>query len=205
MARREPKVRDTRERVLAAALAEFAEKGLQAASIEDIAARAELTKGAVYYYFSDKDDLAGDLQAALWQRLGRHARAELDPNAGALENLKGAFRSFLSALSDEAEARFFLRDCWASPSLDQAGRRTHETGVELVRALLEQGVESGELAAGVDVDAAARLLLGVFAEATLHILTTRQVEPTMEVVARMVDALAADDRARRRRLAGVAR
>lgn len=205
MARREPKVRDTRERVLAAALAEFAEKGLQAASIEDIAARAQLTKGAVYYYFADKDDLAADLQAQLWQRLGKQASADLDPGRGALENLKQALRSFLAALDDEAEARFFLRDCWASPILDQPGRATHESGVELVRQLLTTAQASGELAADVDVDAAARVLLGVFAEATLHILTTRQIEPTMEVVARMVDALGAGDRTRRRRLVGVAR
>jgi TetR/AcrR family acrAB operon transcriptional repressor len=199
MARREPKARDTRERVLAAALAEFAARGLHAASIEDIAARAELTKGAVYYYFADKDDLAGDLQAELWQRLGRQARADLDPRAGALDQLKQAFRSFLGALDDEAEARFFLRDCWASPALDPAGRRTHEAGVDMVRALLERGIASGELAAELDADAAARVLLGAFAEATLHILTSGQIDPTMDVVARLVDALGAGDRSRRPR------
>lgn len=205
MARREPKVRDTRERVLAAALAEFAEKGLQGASVEDIAARAAVTKGAVYYYFADKDDLAADLQGQLWQRMGERARADLDPTAGALDNLKQALRSFLVAIPDEAEARFFLRDCWTTPILDQPGRATHESGVELVRQLLTRAQRSGELADGVEVEPAARLLLGVFAEATLHILTSGAVEPTMEVVARMVDSLGAGDRSRRRRLVGAAR
>lgn len=206
MARREPKVRDTRERVLTAALAEFAEKGLQAASIEDIAARAGLTKGAVYYYFTDKEDLAADLQAQLWKRMGDRASADLDPHAPALENVKRTMRSFLTALPDEAEARFFLRDCWGSPILDQPGRATHESGIALMHQQLAKAQQSGELAEGLDVDAAARLLLGVFAEATLHILTSGAVEPTMEVVERMVDALGAPERSRRsRRLVGSAR
>jgi TetR/AcrR family acrAB operon transcriptional repressor len=205
MGRREPKVRDTRERVLVAALAEFAERGLQAASVEDIAARAGLTKGAVYYYFSDKHDLAADLQAQLWERLGREANRDIDPAAGTLENLERAFGSFLAALQDEAEARFFLRDCWATPALEVAGRREHESGVGLVRRHLAAGIESGELAAEIDADAAARVLLGVFAEATLHILTSGQVEATMEVVVRMIHSLAAPDRARRPRRFAVVR
>lgn len=199
--RREPKVRDTRERVLAAALAEFAERGYQSASIEDIAARANLTKGAVYYYFSDKDDLAADLQAELWDRLGRDANAQLELDASTLENLKRAFRAFLGALQDHAEARFFLRDCWAVPALGIAGRREHETGVAMVRSLLEEGVARGELVI-LDPEAAARVLLGAFAEATLHILTTGDAEATVEVVERMIDALAVPGSTSRRRRSG---
>ncbi len=190
MGRREPRVRDTHERVLAAALAEFAERGYQGASIEDIAARAELTKGAVYYYFSDKDDLAADLQAELWDRLGREANARLDPAGSTAEHLKAAFRAFLTSLQDQAEARFFLRDCWAVPALEASGRRTHERGVALVRSVLDAGMARGELAV-LDPDAAARVLLGAFAEATLHILTTGDLDATVEVVDRVIEALAA--------------
>ncbi len=190
-------VRDTRERVLAAALAEFAEQGYQGASIEDIAARAGLTKGAVYYYFSDKDDLAADLHAELWERLGRDANARFDPAASALENLKRVLRAFLASLEDHAEARFFLRDCWAVPALVIAGRREVETGVALVRFLLVEGMARGELAV-LDPEAAARVLLGAFTEATLHILTTGDAEATVEVVERMIDALAAPGSATRR-------
>ncbi len=202
MARRQPVVRDTRERVLAAALAEFSERGLAASSIEDIAERAGVTKGAVYYYFADKYDLAGDLQAQLWQRLGQQALAGIDPSAGALDRLDSAFRSFLGALDGQAEARFFLRDCWANPALDQAGRRTHEGGVALVTDLLTAGIDSGELAGDIDADAAARVLLGAFAEATLHILTSGEVESTMRVVARMIASLGAQNRTRHRRPVG---
>ncbi len=185
--RRVPTLRNTRERVLAAAQVEFVARGLHAASIEDIAARAGLTKGAVYYYFNDKEDLAADLQAELWNRLRHEAGGHIDPAAGALENLQRAFAAFLSALDDAAEARFFLRDCWATP----AARREHEHGVDVVRALLVDGIESGDLSAQLDPEATARVLLGAFAEATLHILTSGELDATLNVVTRMITSLAA--------------
>lgn len=43
--------------IIDAAVLEFIEKGYDAASMESIAARAGLTKGGLYYYFSGKDDI----------------------------------------------------------------------------------------------------------------------------------------------------
>jgi AcrR family transcriptional regulator len=48
---------DTRRRVLEAALAVFSEKGFSAASVEEIAARAGFTRGALYSNFADKEAL----------------------------------------------------------------------------------------------------------------------------------------------------
>ena len=43
--------------LLDAALAEFFEKGFEAARLEDIAARAGVTKGTIYLYFHSKEDV----------------------------------------------------------------------------------------------------------------------------------------------------
>jgi len=45
------------EELITAALAVFGERGFHAASIEDVAARAGVSKGTVYLYFASKDDL----------------------------------------------------------------------------------------------------------------------------------------------------
>src|ERR1700710_1895610 len=47
----------TKERLVEAAIKEFAEFGLSGARVERIAERAEINKQAIYYYFRDKDDL----------------------------------------------------------------------------------------------------------------------------------------------------
>lgn len=57
----EPKWRRRKEarpgEIVAAALAVFAEKGFAAARLDDIAARAGVSKGALYLYFETKQDL----------------------------------------------------------------------------------------------------------------------------------------------------
>ncbi len=47
----------TRTRVLAAALEVFAERGIAASSVSEVAAAAGMTKGAVYSNFASKDEL----------------------------------------------------------------------------------------------------------------------------------------------------
>jgi AcrR family transcriptional regulator len=51
----------SRERILAAALEVFAEKGYEAASISDVTTRAEVSRGLVTYYFANKQLLAAEL------------------------------------------------------------------------------------------------------------------------------------------------
>lgn len=47
----------TRERILAAASHTFARKGYQAASLDEVAQFAGMTKGAIYWHFRSKNDL----------------------------------------------------------------------------------------------------------------------------------------------------
>lgn len=52
-----PRRTQTRERLMDAAVALFAEKGVLGASVEEICERAEFTRGAFYSNFADKDEL----------------------------------------------------------------------------------------------------------------------------------------------------
>jgi AcrR family transcriptional regulator len=51
----------SRERILAAALEVFAEKGFHNATISDITARAGVSRGLITYYFPGKQDMAEEL------------------------------------------------------------------------------------------------------------------------------------------------
>lgn len=55
------KASQSRARILKAAEAVFAEKGFTAAGVEEIAARAGVTKPLIYYYFKGKEELLGGL------------------------------------------------------------------------------------------------------------------------------------------------
>jgi AcrR family transcriptional regulator len=190
MARRDPKPRDSKERILAAALALFGERGYVATSVDDIAARAGLTKGALYYYFHDKEDIARDLHHAFWTRVKAQAARAVEPGGDTLANLRRAFDAFLGALQRVSDAHFFLRQFWAVPPLEAVGRLEREASLGMIEALLRTGVARGELAP-LDPKALARVLGGAFSEATLHVLTTGRSAEATAVVHRLIDALAA--------------
>ena len=78
--------------IVEAAMAVFAEKGFAAAKIDEIAARAGVSKGAVYLYFATKENL---FHAVVSQGVG--------PNLAVLEQMaaahQGPFRDLIGGLA----------------------------------------------------------------------------------------------------------
>lgn len=181
---------ETRARILGVALELFAEQGFAAVTMEEIAESAGVTKGAVYYWFADKDDLGRDLQHDLYERLTATALAEFDSGSDIVANMRHAFDTFLQALGTIGQARFFLRDAWNIPALDEGGRRDQEQAVVLVQGVLAAAMARGEIVR-LDPEALSRVLLGAWVEATLHVLTTGRREPTVAVVEHLIDSLQA--------------
>jgi len=189
---RVPRGQQTRDEILAAALREFAARGYQAVTVEEIAAAAGVTKGAVYHWFTDKDDLGRELQHQLYDRMRATTAATYHPDGDLLSDMTRAFQVWLTTVGDLGEARFFLRDAWVIPALDEGGRADHEAAVELVRDVLSRAVDRGELVE-VDPEATARILMGAWAEATLYVLRTGRRAEAVTVIERLVGALRPTD------------
>ncbi|HTZ09471.1 MAG TPA: TetR/AcrR family transcriptional regulator [Acidimicrobiales bacterium] len=179
---------ETRHRIMTVALELFAQRGFAAVTMEDIAEGAEVTKGAVYYWFADKDDLGRDIQDDLYRRLAAVAMDEFDPEGDVLANLGLAFDAFLRAVGTLGHARFFLRDAWTIPALDEGGRRHQADTAALVRGVLDVAVARGEIAP-FDTEVLARILLGAWVEATLLVLETGRRQATVAVVEHLVESL----------------
>jgi AcrR family transcriptional regulator len=73
--------------IIEAAVEEFARRGFAATRLEDVAERAGVTKGTVYFYFKDKEEL---FKAA--------ARSSLIPVVGEIEGLDASFEGSAEAL-----------------------------------------------------------------------------------------------------------
>ena len=79
----------TRERILAAALAEFSTKGLAGSRVDAIARRARVNKRMLYHYFGNKDDLFREImRRKLDERAAWAAASPDDPG----ETLRFWFR-----------------------------------------------------------------------------------------------------------------
>ena len=199
MAKREP--RQTKDKILDAALRVFAERGYRETSIDEIAARAGVTKGAVYYWFEDKDDLVLDLHHRVFERLAAEASASIDPAGDVTVILEAGFGAFLRALGGAGVARFFLRDVANLPAIEVASRGFTEQWREMIVGYLQDGMRRGEIAP-VNADAAARVLIGAYNEATLYVLETGDEAGARDAVGRTVRAFAAADRSKKREPAG---
>lgn len=75
---------ERQRKILEAARAVFVARGLEAATMDDVAARAELSKGALYLYFANKDDLLAALLIAPLDELVMRFQTESEaPATGA--------------------------------------------------------------------------------------------------------------------------
>ena len=72
MARQQERARRTRAAIVEAAAVEFARRGYAAASVNTILEGSHATKGAMYFHFESKEDLA---RAVLAEALGKYTEA----------------------------------------------------------------------------------------------------------------------------------
>ncbi|CAG0997591.1 HTH-type transcriptional regulator MtrR [Burkholderiales bacterium] len=175
---REQTKHETREALVAAALAEFGRHGLDAPSLDAICARAGFTRGAFYVHFRNRDEL---VVAAMERVLG----AFLDAIIGTgdepqdLETTLTRFAGALFAMADPRFAQPRAEAIGAVPlhRLLEACHRSavvRERFVGLVRDAIERlekaaasGKGGGRVRADVDSGSLATMLaalaLGVFA------------------------------------------
>jgi AcrR family transcriptional regulator len=99
-----------RQKILAAALDLFGERGYEATSIAEIGTRAEITKSVLYHYFSSKADLYSAIVDAQSRELVEYVAAALpaDPDSPRLRAGVEAYLDFLAARP--AAWRLLLRD-----------------------------------------------------------------------------------------------
>ncbi len=90
---------NTRQRLLKAALAMFAAKGVDASTVEDITERADLGKGTFYRHFTSKQALL----VALAESTVHHLVSQMRAAAGTPKNLDEALTAVL-----KAHASFFM-------------------------------------------------------------------------------------------------
>jgi len=105
--------RHAREELLTAALQVFARRGYDQAGVDEIAAEAGYSKGALYWHFSGKEDL---LTALLDERIDAPARemVELLQSAPPDRDMSvEAARAFARRLREQREAVLLDREYWS--------------------------------------------------------------------------------------------
>jgi AcrR family transcriptional regulator len=184
--------RANRARILAAAVALFAERGIDA-EMREIAERAGLAVGTVYNHFPSKDDLiVAVIHDALVEVEQAAERASAEPDA------VPAIRTFLSLGLTVAE-RYGALMAAMSEGRMAAHKEAHDnlrlaTVAQRVGGIVTRGVADGTFRADLDVEIATAVLWSVFLPWTLTEL--RRTRDTDQIVAALMTIFLDGARAR---------
>jgi TetR/AcrR family transcriptional regulator len=146
--RRQPEA--SRDAILQAALAEFAQEGLAGARMDAIAASASVNKALLYYYFHDKESLYGAVLDRFFLRLTERVMSELDGAAPRGERiLRYACAHFDCVAESPHYARLFQGELMSagrggSPHVTRIAESYIRPIAMRVSELLQQGTASGE-------------------------------------------------------------
>ena len=166
--RREAEARATRETLIEAALGLFTERGYATVGTEEIAARAKLTRGALYHHFEDKRDLFRAVfqrvEGDLMEGIGARMEGVDDP----WELMLAGMRAFLDACEEPAVKQIALTDAPAVLGWKEWREIDNRHGLGLTRAALEGAVAAGVLRP-IAVEPMAHLLVAALSEAAFVI------------------------------------
>lgn len=132
----------TRERLLAAAAAEFAARGFAGASVDRIARAARVNKAMIYYHFQSKAalyrEILRDMFAAVDRRVQATLVSEMDP--------ADKIRAFVDAIALEAEARPHFPPTWFREIAEEGAHLDEKTTahignvVKALGSIIREGV-----------------------------------------------------------------
>ncbi len=153
-----------RETIKAEALKMFAERGVDAVSVQDIATACDMAKPNLYAHFRSKDDLVRDLFEQGYRDYGRQMNEVVSAEFTFSERLNRLVR-LVCRLHDEDHLRF--RFLLMSQHANLPGARLGETNpVEIVIRLVTDAMAAGEIPARDPVLVAASIVGLVLQPAT---------------------------------------
>jgi AcrR family transcriptional regulator len=175
----------TRAELMRVARALFAERGYAGVGTEEIVARANVTRGALYHHFADKSDLFRavheELEQELVAKVGERIAGIEDPWELAVTGV----RAFLDACADPALRRIALIDAPAVLGWEEWRAVDARYGLGLVEFGLRNGMDAG-IFREQDVTPLAHLLIGAMTEAAMMVANAadpkaarRTVEPAL--------------------------
>jgi len=156
----------TRAAVLKAALSVFSAKGYAAATLDDVAAAAKVTRGAIYWHFKGKADLYNTLVEEMSARGASVVQQAVAEGGTLIDILRRVFINQCSLIEDDKEARAVMELALFKTGMDpdlQAGRKKQiEAGNALIAGIadaMKMGIGQGILRDDIDPMDMARAFL----------------------------------------------
>jgi TetR/AcrR family transcriptional regulator, cholesterol catabolism regulator len=156
-----PSPASRRDELLELAASMFAERGLRATTVRDIADSAGILSGSLYHHFRSKEQMAEEVLRDFLDWLFARYMEIVDTERDPLERLKGLFMASFEAIEHRHAQVVIYQDeakrLSALPQfsfVDERNREQRKMWVDV----LKQGIEEGCLRPDLDVDLVYRFI-----------------------------------------------
>ena len=184
--------RATVARVLDAACALFAEKGVRATTLDEIGAAAGVGRGQLYHFFAGKADLVADVVGLQVERIVDPIRPAVDAMSTA-DDVRNFCEAIISLHDSSEKIRCPLGSLVPQLDDDNTAREVLKAGFTQWEALLADGLrrvaDSGGLISGADPAVVAGGLLAAYQGGMLLADVTGDVESLRRALKTVVTAV----------------
>ncbi|MGB3356185.1 MAG: TetR family transcriptional regulator KstR2 [Mycobacterium sp.] len=150
-----------RDELLALAATMFAERGMRATTVRDIADSAGILSGSLYHHFSSKEEMVDEVLRGFLDWLFHRYQEIVATEPNPVQRLKGLFMASFEAIETQHAAVVIYQDeakhLSSQPRfayVDERNREQRQMWVEV----LTQGIEEGYFRPDVDVDLVYRFI-----------------------------------------------
>jgi AcrR family transcriptional regulator len=188
--RREKERSRRRKQILTAARSVFSRKGYHNATLDDIARKAELGKGTIYWYFSGKGELFMAVLRSVAEEGFKRAQRAAEKARSCRSRIEAIAREQLKHFERN---QFLIRILSSEPvfatqqmksEMNRFVSERQKLDCELIEGVLKEGMNNGEIKR-VDVRRMSGMLLGIF-HSSVYYWLFEGIKPRPEEDARMM-------------------
>ncbi|MCD6707181.1 MAG: TetR/AcrR family transcriptional regulator [Thiobacillus sp.] len=147
------------ERIIAAALQLFTQRGYFSTSVPDMARAAQVSVGSIYHHFKDKEDVARALYLGLTVGLQEALEKIALDNATAHDRCRAVMTTLFELTESNRDAMEFMLYAKHRDFLPSERPVCSSKPFETMRAFVQSGMENGEIR-NMDVMVATSCLFG---------------------------------------------
>ena len=154
---------EARGRILDAANKVFAEKGYHEATMDDIAKRLGVSKGAIYLYFSGKEDLFEAMCKTAPQAFKEILFSSFGDEANPIQSATQFFDKMLKLSASNPGLSFeILSEASRNPSLKRILKQNHEEYERVLTSFLAEGRRRKIVGDNLDIRPLANALIALW-------------------------------------------
>ncbi|MBT1545689.1 ScbR family autoregulator-binding transcription factor [Curtobacterium aurantiacum] len=152
----------TRTAIIEGAAAEFDERGYVGASMDGIAERIGMTKGALYFHFTSKADMAGAVVAEQHAISRRYGEAALARGATPLESIMWLCQGLAVQMTAEVVVSAGVRLSTDVAASDVDRRDPYTDWTEVIAGFARKAIDAGEIDPRWDPELVGRVVVRAY-------------------------------------------